>query len=139
MRFRSTVLLAVLTALPGAASASEDGPLAPFDTYSGQQLYARFCASCHGAAGRGDGPVAPTLNIVVPDLTGITARSGGRFPEQRVREIVDGRAVLPAHGTRFMPVWGYELEAQAPEDQPGRAAAQSMIDKLVGYLAAIQQ
>lgn len=139
MRFASMVLLATLVAQSGTVLAQEDGPLAPFDTYSGQQLYTRFCASCHGPAGRGDGPVAPTLNIVVPDLTGITARSGGRFPEARMREIVDGRAVIPAHGTRFMPVWGYELEAQAPDNVPARAVAQSMIDRLVGYLASLQQ
>lgn len=140
MRIGSAVLVAVaLMALPGAVVAHEDGPLAPFDTYSGEQLYSRFCASCHGPAGRGDGPVGPTLNIVVPDLTRIAARSGGRFPEERIREIVDGRAVIPAHGTRYMPVWGYELEAQAPEDQPGRAAAQTMIDRLVGYLQSLQR
>ena len=59
--------------------------------------------------------------------------------EERIREIVDGRAVLPAHGLRDMPVWGYELEAQAPADQPGRAAAQGLIDRLVAYLRSIQQ
>jgi mono/diheme cytochrome c family protein len=139
MRIGPVVLAAALMALPGAVMAHEDGPLAPFDTYSGEQLYGRFCASCHGPAGRGDGPVGPTLNIVVPDLTRIADRSGGRFPEDRIREIVDGRAVIPAHGTRYMPVWGYELEAQAPEDQPGRAAAQTMIDRLVGYLESLQQ
>ena len=59
--------------------------------------------------------------------------------EERIREIVDGRAVIPAHGTRYMPVWGYELEAQAPDNVPARAVAQSMIDRLVGYLASLQQ
>lgn len=139
MRMGSVVLVAALMALSGAVMAHEDGSLAPFDTYSGEQLYGRFCASCHGPAGRGDGPVAPTLKIVVPDLTGIAARNGGRFPQERIRGIVDGRAVIPAHGTRYMPVWGYELEAQAPDDQPGRAAAQTMIDRLVGYLESLQQ
>jgi mono/diheme cytochrome c family protein len=139
MRLLDLAGVALLAVMPVVAAAHEDGPLAPFDTYSGEQLYGRFCASCHGTGGRGDGPVGPTLNIVVPDLTRIAARSGGRFPEERIREIVDGRAVIPAHGTRYMPVWGYELEAQAPEDQPGRAAAQTMIDRLVGYLKSLQQ
>jgi mono/diheme cytochrome c family protein len=139
MRYGLLMLLVAAGSPCAVAQTNEDSPLAPFDTYSGQQLYGRFCASCHGAAGRGDGPVAPTLNIVVPDLTRISARAGGRFPEARIREIVDGRAVIPAHGTRYMPVWGYELEAQAPDDQPGRAVAQSMIDRLVGYLESLQQ
>jgi mono/diheme cytochrome c family protein len=139
MRIGSMMLAAALMALPGVVAANEDGPLAPFDTYSGAQLYGRFCASCHGPAGQGDGPVGPTLKVVVPDLTRIAARNGGRFPEERIREIVDGRAVIPAHGTRYMPVWGYEFEAQVPDDQPGRAAAQTMIDRLVGYLESLQQ
>lgn len=29
---------------------------------AGKALYAQYCASCHGATGHGDGPVAGTLN-----------------------------------------------------------------------------
>ena len=61
------------------------------------------------------------------------------FPADRVREIIDGRAVLPAHGTRPMPVWGYELEAQVPPEQSGREVAQGLIDRLVDYLRSIQR
>ena len=37
------------------------------------------------------------------------------FPYQRIYEIVDGRQVIPAHGTRDMPIWGarYMKEAGA--------------------------
>ena len=129
----STVLLGMVLAL----HATE---LEPLLSYSGPQLYQRFCASCHGPQAYGDGPVAATLKVMVPDLTRIARRQqNGEFPEQRIREVVDGRAVLPAHGLRDMQVWGYELEAQAPPDQSGRAAAQGLIDKLVGYLRSIQQ
>ena len=128
---------AVLLGLVPALHATE---LEPLLSYTGPQLYQRFGASCHGKQAYGDGPVATTLKVMVPDLTRIARRQpNGEFPEQRIREIVDGRAVLPAHGLRDMPVWGYELEAQSPPDQPGRAAAQSLIDKLVGYLRSIQQ
>jgi mono/diheme cytochrome c family protein len=72
---------------------------------SGAELYARFCASCHGDGARGDGPVAPTLAALVPDLTRISERYG-EFPADRLRQIIDGRSLVPAHGTRYMPVWG---------------------------------
>ncbi len=36
---------------------------------SGKELYRRFCAACHGAEGRGDGPVAGSFKVEVPDLT----------------------------------------------------------------------
>ncbi len=133
-------LLVTVALLLGTTSASYATELDPLLSYTGSQLYQRFCASCHGRQAYGDGPVAETIKVMVPDLTRISRRQqNGEFPEQRIREIVDGRAVLPAHGLRDMPVWGYELEAQAPPDQPGRQAAQGLIDKLVGYLRSIQQ
>jgi mono/diheme cytochrome c family protein len=129
-------LLAVLLAVPALAGAAD---LQPFLDYDGSQLFDRFCSACHGAMGHGDGPVAPSLNVMVPDLTELAKRSGGTFPEDRVREVIDGRAVLPSHGTRPMPVWGYELEAQVPEGKPGRETAQGLIDRLVEHLRSIQR
>jgi len=133
---RRIFLLAVLLAASPGVQATD---LNPFLDYNGNQLFQRFCASCHGQFGYGDGPVATSIKGLIPDLTQLSKRSGGRFPADRVREIIDGRAVLPAHGTRPMPVWGYELEAQVPEDQPSRAVAQGLIDRLVDYLRSIQR
>jgi mono/diheme cytochrome c family protein len=137
MRGTRWLAVAILAGVPALALAA-DGT-APYRDYTGAELYARFCASCHGARALGDGTVAPALKVIVPDLTRIAARNGGKFPADRVREIVDGRAVLPAHGARFMPVWGYEFEAQAEGDAPGRAAAQALIDRLVEHLRTLQQ
>jgi mono/diheme cytochrome c family protein len=132
-------MLAVLLVAPAVAAADPD----PLEDYGGAELYARFCASCHGPQGYGDGPVAPSLRVMLPDLTELAKRSGGRFPEERVREIVDGRAVLAAHGTRPMPVWGYELEARAGETEEdavqARDTAQTLIDRLVNHLRDIQR
>jgi mono/diheme cytochrome c family protein len=127
--------LAILLAAPAARAADP----ASITAASGAELFARFCTSCHGDAGRGDGPVAGSLKVRPADLTAIAARAGGAFPADDVREMIDGRAPLPAHGPREMPVWGYEFEARAPEDAPGRAAAQDMTDRLVDYLRSIQR
>ncbi len=137
------VRLWLLVALLAAAGQSQAADSDPFANYGGAQLFARFCASCHGPQGEGDGPVAPSLRVMIPDLTELSKRSGGRFPDERVREIIDGRAVLPAHGTRPMPVWGYELEARAgagdtPVAHP-RDAAQTLIDRLVDHLRSMQR
>jgi len=132
---KALIITVLLAASPGLLA--ED--LEPFMDYSGDQLFQRFCASCHGRSGYGDGPVAPALKIMIPDLTRLSQRSGGQFPEKRVLEIIDGRAVLPAHGTRPMPVWGYEFEAQVPPDQPGRATAQTLIYRLVEHLRSMQR
>ena len=129
----------IVAALLSASPVLLASDLNPFLDYNGAQLYQRFCASCHGPLGYGDGPVAPSLKVLIPDLTELTKRAGGRFPVDRVHEIIDGRAVLTAHGTRPMPVWGYELEAQVPPDQPGREMAQGLIDRLVDHLRSIQR
>ena len=39
-----------------------------------------YCAQCHGLKGEGDGPVAGTLKVAPPDLTGMAQRNGGTFP-----------------------------------------------------------
>src|SRR5262245_31582407 len=106
--------------------------------YSGEEIYGRFCASCHGDRAHGDGPVARGLGVMVPDLTKITQRYGN-FPTNLIRDTIDGRgARIDAHGTRTMPVWGYEFFV----DEGGRVTAhqemRKTIRKLVDYLRSIQ-
>ncbi len=45
-----------------------DLPIAPLDTARGHALYTTSCASCHGAAGRGDGIAAKSLGVPVPAI-----------------------------------------------------------------------
>jgi mono/diheme cytochrome c family protein len=122
----SALALAVTLGLPTPGSAEELGG------YTGAQLYKRFCASCHGPEGAGDGPVAATLRIRPPDLAGIMNRHGGQFPEETLRQILDGRSGVAAHGGRDMPVWGAELK-QAGADPD------VLIARLVGQLRAMQK
>lgn len=129
--------LAIAALFASAAAGAGDDATALAQA-SGMELFGQFCASCHGPSGRGDGPVAPTLKAKVPDLTPIGARDGS-FPAQRVRDMIDGRAMIPAHGTREMPVWGYEFEARVTSGLPARATAQNMTDRVVEYLRSIQQ
>jgi mono/diheme cytochrome c family protein len=130
----AATLIAVFTVLAGAPAHA-----GPYADYTGRQLYERFCASCHGEAGFGDGPVAPALKVMIPDLTRMYQRNGGKFPEDRVRRIIDGREVYPVHGTRFMPVWGQELWIEQGASQQADAEVGKMVDKLVDYLRSIQQ
>jgi mono/diheme cytochrome c family protein len=78
---------------------------ADYVAMSGHDLYVRFCASCHGASGRGDGPVASSFKVEVPDLTLIARRAKGAYPREQVERIIDGRHIIAAHGNREMPVW----------------------------------
>lgn len=105
-----TLALAVslLTLLPAGAqeaSVKKVGPRYTSPT-AGPEMYQAYCASCHGPAGKGDGPVAAALKGALPDLTTLATRNGGAFPAKRVGDFIRGEAVTAAHGSRDMPVWG---------------------------------
>lgn len=102
---------------------------------TGRALYRTYCASCHGAAGRGDGAMAPQLKHVVPDLTGYTARNGGVFPSARLEQVIDGRGVA-SHGTREMPVWGDAFRSVKGGYSPETVKAR--ITAIVRYLEGLQ-
>jgi hypothetical protein len=110
-----------------------------FTDYSGKQLYMRFCAACHGASGIGDGVVAGSLRIIVPDLTRIARRQGGVFNDERIRRIIDGRTTIPPHGTREMPVWGQEFEGESSAALDGQPSRQVILFRLTNYLRSIQK
>jgi mono/diheme cytochrome c family protein len=107
--------------------------------YSGEELFGRFCASCHGEQAHGDGPVARSLNTAVPDLTRISARYG-EFPSMLIRDTIDGRGVdIRAHGTRAMPVWGYEFWVEEGGDVVAQNTVRDAINRLVEYLRSLQR
>ncbi len=131
----ATATASMLMALAAPAASAQD-----YSDFTGAQLFARFCASCHGAQGRGDGPVAPTLKVEVPDLTRLVRQPGDPFPLEQVRRIVDGREVLAAHGARRMPVWGYEFAtATASEPDSGAANAAVLVGRLVDHVRTLQR
>lgn len=133
------MMTGIVTAVLTACVATP--PPVALRSLTGPELYARLCASCHGAEGLGDGPVAPLIQGSVPDLTRITARAdAGDFPTEEVRRIIDGRNDRRAHGPRDMPVWGWRLHDVSNPDYAGeRAQTDSLIDRLVRHLQSIQR
>ena len=120
----------------------------------GQQLYSKYCAACHGSAGKGDGVVGTMLNPKASDLTQIAKKNGGKFPFYEVMMIINGRgpdsqnpnADLPgipkAHGDAAMPVWGEifsreELSKGTSMDLQLEATGKIMM--ITEYLQSIQQ
>ena len=67
------------------------------DVREGEGLYAAQCASCHGAAGGGDGPLAATLSVRPPALRDLAVQ--GRFSDDELVELVlRGRPGTPMPG-----------------------------------------
>jgi mono/diheme cytochrome c family protein len=100
---------------------SETESVRLIESIQGPALYEAYCAVCHGKDGKGTGPMAKSLKSNTPDLTRIAARSGGKFPLNRIQRIISGEEQLPAgHGTREMPVWGPIFSQIAWDQDLGR-------------------
>ena len=124
----ATAGFALVAAVASAQSPSAEGDRATF---------VRYCSSCHGRTGRGDGPVADGFRIRPQDLTQFARRNGGMFPAEQTRRLVDGRdARVRAHGASDMPVWG---DAFVKREGLDDKAAKARIDAVVRFLESIQE
>lgn len=108
------------------------------DISPGAKLFHQYCASCHGEKGNGNGPVAPYLSIKPSDLTTITERRQGEFPEEQIQRIVTGEENPPGHGTRMMPVWGERLQDDVIGGANKSSVARGRIAFLVEYVKNLQ-
>ena len=97
----ATIVLGVTAALPASAQ----------DARQGEELYLRYCATCHGLEATGHGPMRPVLTVQPVDLTRLAVENKGEFPLLRVVRRIDGRDPLVAHGSP-MPVYGSFFEEQ---------------------------
>jgi mono/diheme cytochrome c family protein len=105
---------------------------------AGHEEYLQYCASCHGTGGKGDGPIAGDLSVAPADLTKISARRGGTFPQAMIAEFIDGRRRVRAHGPGNMPVWGHRFDREAPTAPAGDIAIRGRVMLLIEYLRSIQ-
>lgn len=138
MRFpRLPMAAAACAALVLAAAPA----LAQQKAAAGKLEYDSKCAACHGKDAKGNGPFAAELKTPPTDLTQLAKRSGGIFPAPRVYDLIEGSG--KGHGTREMPVWGWDFTIRAAElypDSPVNQASyvRGRIAALVEYLAQIQ-
>lgn len=132
------VAAAVAPSAQRAASQSTAAqtPVLTLDSLTGRDSFDRYCASCHGSGGRGDGPTASALKTRPVDLTQLARRNGGAYPEVRVRSVISGYDdAVSAHGTSEMPVWGPIFRALDPSD----ARVAQRLENLVRYIDTLQE
>jgi len=125
--------LMVSAAAAGAQPTIKKGPIKPTPTSDAATMFTSYCAVCHGKEGKGDGPAAKALTKVPADLTKITARNNGTFPEVRVRRYIQGLDEVAAHGTRDMPMWGELFRSLSPD------TAALRVEALTSYLKTMQK
>jgi mono/diheme cytochrome c family protein len=125
---RYTTLAAIL-ALSGAACSPWTSPQA------GRSLYAQNCVSCHGDDGRG--------GAQVPDLTALTARAGGSYPQRMVLDKLDGYARgAVVYADAEMPNFGDLLTGRLSRVQTDRGLSRPLPERVIAldaYLQSIQR
>jgi mono/diheme cytochrome c family protein len=119
----------------GSALAQEvkQVPMKRTPASDGAGMYNAYCASCHGLNALGDGPAAKAMTKAPADLTKISARNGGTFPETKIKRYIEGADEIAAHGSRDMPVWSTLFRSMEPGTVPLR------IQALSDFLKSIQK
>lgn len=132
---RTGFAMVVGTAL--VVAACQNVPLA--DIQVARQDFADYCASCHGADGRGNGQLAASLNVTPPDLTTLSARNGGEFPLVAVMSQIDGYS----RGSGAMPEFGallLEDRTVLVETSPGiQTPTPERLVAMARYLEGLQR
>ena len=128
--------LVPLALVVSAAAASAQEP-PPEQVVVGAAVYKTYCAVCHGAGAKGDGPLADSLRVRPPDLTLLARKNAGKFPKDQVMRTVDGRKPAKGHGGVDMPIWGDAFK----QSQGGysEAAVRQKIEAVVEHLESVQQ
>ena len=128
-------LMALLfSAWPGLTPAQEMEVIA-----GGEIEYHTSCAVCHGVDARGQGIMGRHLTTQPSNLRHLAQRSGGKFPFWEVYRVIEGRGVVPGHGSREMPIWGDRFRSDAGDGKSGQTQAAGRILSLVFYLEHIQE
>lgn len=129
-----------LSVLSLAVALSASAALADGDAATGEALYDRYCAACHGAEATGHGPMRAVLTVQPSDLTALSAGNDGVFPMERVVKRIDGRDPLVAHGSQ-MPVYGdfFDGDGASLRTESGQPVITSTpVADLVAYLQNLQ-
>jgi len=113
VRYSTCLIVTLAVVLTGTVAVTQEAktsvkraPAEETSPSSGKQMFASYCASCHGKDAKGDGPAAASLKQAPADLTTLAKRNGGKFPSDKVAAVLRGQANLMAHGDQDMPVWG---------------------------------
>jgi mono/diheme cytochrome c family protein len=110
-------------------------PIAATSAASGKEMFTSYCAACHGADGKGDGPAASALKVHPANLTTLSSRNGGKFPSLKVSGAIRGDSTVAAHGSREMPVWGTLFMSIS---QGHEAEVQQRVANLTSYVESLQ-
>lgn len=130
-----------ITILTGLAAFSLIAACTPETTpTTGRSDYATYCADCHGASGKGNGPAAASLSKAPSDLTTLALRNGGTFPSLAAMGKIHGGTM--GRSESAMPEFGPILDGKTVLFDAGDGIETPTPWRLVAltkYLQSIQQ
>lgn len=106
---------------------------------SGKQMFTTYCAVCHGADGRGNGPAAAALKTAPTNLVQLAKDNGGKFPDAHVYSVLRFGTETPSHGSMDMPIWGPALRTLDHGSASADMIEHQRIANLTAYLKTLQQ
>jgi mono/diheme cytochrome c family protein len=111
-------------------------PITNAPSNSGKEMFNSYCAVCHGAAAKGDGPATSAMKTAPTDLTALAKERGAIYPSAaHVASVIRGQSTLPSHGSQDMPVWGPLF---ASISQGHEAQVQQRTANLLAYVETLQ-
>jgi len=130
------VLLATISLLAAQTAAQTAKPHAnATGVPSGEELYKRHCAVCHGNDLKGNGPAPAPFLQETPDLTTLEQRHKA-FPDAYISNVLRNGVKIPAHGPAEMPIWGATFRES---EQLNEAQIAQRIANIISYIKSRQQ
>lgn len=142
---------ALALSIPGISIANEGAPTPE----TGRSDFFSKCAECHGADGKGKGPMSSKLKIEPADLTILAKRNNGVFLANEIYRKIDGRYGVGSRPGSAMPIWGCrrgsppDLKRKVEKPRPldslldlscdSETRIRERISAIVDYLSQIQE
>lgn len=104
----------------------------------GKQMYASYCASCHGVSGHGNGAMAATFHTHPTDLTVLSRNNHGAYPTRHVEAVLHFGVETSGLGSKAMPVWGPVLASIGNINSPNDTVGMLRIRNITRYVETLQ-
>jgi mono/diheme cytochrome c family protein len=140
IKFAATLLAIVFPMMATAQTTVKSVPAPQSSPSSGKQMFREYCTPCHGESGKGNGPAAAAMKIPPANLTKLSAKYKGVFPDMEVAEALRAGPTSSGHnsyvhGSETMPIWGPVFQALSGSD---KGIVELRIHNLVEYIRSIQ-
>lgn len=131
--------LIVTATISTAQVETSNVPIRYTSPLAGEEMYASYCAACHGEKGKGDGPAAAAMTTPPRDLTTLSKSNRGHFPRALVFfSILNGQPRPRGEQGYEMPNWKDPFYSLCVGQRGCDAEVQMRVVRLTDYLKSLQ-